>query len=93
MAECDGGRLWAWRWPCSPAARRGDCPSPHLPLAAQSYVVDWTSGDTLWEHIDGLALVRIQPHGAGMIVVTPEIVSRPHELWLLPTAGPRLRLS
>lgn len=59
----------------------------------QSLVVEWTTGLTLWSHIDGVFVMRVQPGGPGMILMTPHISSGPHEFWLLPKSGRPARLS
>lgn len=59
----------------------------------QSYVVEWRTGVTIWSHIDGVAVVRSQPAGPGMILMTPHISSGPHEFWLLPRSGAPIRLA
>lgn len=59
----------------------------------QSYVVDWTRQTTLWTHPDSVALLRSEPRGAGMILMTPAAGNGPRELWLVPRGGDAVRLA
>jgi hypothetical protein len=92
-----GKRLGTVPVPGSPIGFSGDGSMIGVTLPSsprfQSFVIEWAAGTTVWTHVDGVDVLRSQPRGSGMIIMTPEISVGPHEVWLIRRSGAPIELT